>query len=319
VKIFLAGATGAIGRRLVPLLVSGGHQVIGATRTKGKVDGLRAAGAEPVVVDALDRDAVMQAIGSARPDAIVHQMTALAKLRSLKNFDREFALTNRLRTEGTRNLMAAARAMGVRRFVAQSYTGWPNIRQGGRVKTEDDPLDPNPPPAARQTFDAIRQLEATVSGASGMTGIVLRYGSFYGPGTSIAPDGDIGQMVRQRKFPIVGDGGGVWSFTHIDDAATATVLAIERGPSGIYNIVDDEPAEVSVWLPELAKTLGAKPPYHLPSWLGQLVIGETGISMMTKVRGSSNAKAKRVLGWQPTYPSWRGGFRSMVPSVAPSR
>ena len=316
-KIFLAGATGAIGRRLVPLLVSGRHQVVGATRTKSKLDGLRAAGVEPVVVDALDRDAVMQAIGSARPDTIVHQMTALARLRSLKNFDREFALTNRLRTEGTRNLLAAARAMGVRRFIAQSYTGWPNIREGGRVKSEDDPLDPNPPQAARRTFDAIRQLEAMVSGASGMTGIVLRYGSFYGPGTSIAPDGDIGQLVRQRKFPIFGDGAGVWSFTHIDDAASATALAIERGPAGIYNIVDDEPAAVSVWLPELAKTIGAKPPYRLPEWLGRLVIGEAGMSMMTKSRGSSNAKAKRVLGWQPMYPSWRDGFCGMMPSVDP--
>lgn len=318
-KIFLAGATGAIGRRLVPLLASGGHQVVAATRTRSKIDGLRAAGAEPVLVDGLDRDAVMQAIGSARPDTIVHQMTALASMRTLKNFDHEFALTNRLRTEGTRNLLAAARAMGTRRFVAQSYAGWPNIREGGRVKTEDDPLDPNPPQLARQTFDAIRQLEAMVSGASGMTGIVLRYGSFYGPGTSIAPDGSIVQLVRQRRFPIFGDGGGVWSFIHIDDAAHATALAIERGPAGIYNIVDDEPAEVSVWLPELAKTVGAKPPCHLPVWLGQLVIGETGMSMMMKVRGSSNAKAKRVLGWQPIYPSWRDGFSSMTPSSAPPR
>jgi 2-alkyl-3-oxoalkanoate reductase len=318
VKIFFAGATGAIGRRLLPLLTSGGHQVIAATRTKGKFDSLRAAGAEPVVVDALDRDAVMQVIGSTRPDTIVHQMTALAGLRSLKNFDQEFAPTNRLRTEGTRHLLAAARAMGIRRFVAQSYTGWPNIRVGGRIKTEDDPLDPNPPQAARRTFDAIRQLEAMVSGPSGITGIVLRYGSFYGPGTSFAPDGDICQLVRQRRFPIFGDGAGVWSFTHIDDAAKATALAIERGPSGIFNIVDDEPAEVSVWLPELAKTLGAKPPYHLPAWIGRLMIGEAGMSIMTTARGSSNAKAKRVFGWHPMYPSWKDGFRAMMASAAPS-
>lgn len=318
-KIFLAGATGAIGKRLVPLLVSGGHQVVAATRTGSKTDRLRAAGAEPVVVDALDRDAVMKAIASARPEVIVHQMTALASMRSLKKFDEEFALTNRLRTEGTEYLLAAARAVGARRFVAQSYTGWTNVREGGRVKTEDDPLDPHPPQAMRHTLEAIRQLEAMVLDASGMTGIVLRYGSLYGPGTSIAPDGDIVGLVRQHKFPIFGDGAGVWSFTHIDDAANATRLAIERGPSGIYNIVDDEPAEVSVWLPELARTAGAKPPYHMPAWLGRLVIGDAGMSMMTKTRGSSNMKAKRALGWQPIYPTWRDGFRAMMPSLAPAR
>lgn len=318
-KIFLAGATGAIGKRLVPLLVSGGHQVVATTRTGSKTDRLRAAGAEPVVVDALDRDAVMKAIASARPEVIVHQMTALGSMRSLKKFDEEFALTNRLRTEGTEFLLAAARGVGAGRFVAQGYTGWTNVREGGRVKTEDDPLDPHPPQAMRQTLEAIRQLEAMVLDASSMTGIVLRYGNLYGPGTSIAPDGDIVGLVRQHKFPIFGDGAGVWSFIHIDDAANATRLAIEHGPSGIYNIVDDEPAEVSVWLPELARTAGAKPPYHMPAWLGRLVIGDAGMSMMTKVRGSSNMKAKRALGWQPIYPTWRDGFRAMMPSLAPAR
>ncbi len=316
-KIFLAGATGAVGKRLLPLLVSDGHQVSASTRTRSKMDGVRAAGADPVIVDALDRDAVMKTIMAVRPDVIVHQMTALASIRSLKNFDEEFALTNRLRTEGTEYLLAAARAVGAHRFIAQSYTGWPNIREGGRVKTEDDPLDPHPPQAMRQTLDAIRQLETIVSGASATTGIILRYGSFYGPGTSVALNGEIVGLVRQRKFPIFGDGAGVWSFTHIDDAANATRLAIERGPSGIYNIVDDEPAEVSVWLPELARAVGAKPPYHVPTWLGRLVIGDAGMSMMTAVRGSSNAKAKRVLGWQPIYSSWRDGFHSGLASDSP--
>lgn len=309
-KIFIAGAGGAIGKRLVPLLVSGGHQVIAATRTPGKMDGLRARGAEPVIVEGLHRDAVMAAIVPVRPDVIVHQMTALAGLRNLKNFDREFALTNRLRTEGTQYLLDAARAAGTRAFVAQSYSGWTNIREGGRVKTEDDPLDPRPPKMMRNSLEAIRWLETTVSGVSGIRGIVLRYGSFYGPGTSIALDGDIGVMVRRRQFPIVGGGAGVWSFTHIDDAANATRLAIEHGAPGVYNVVDDEPAEVSVWLPELARALGARPPYRVPAWLGRLLIGESGLSIMTSARGSSNAKAKREFGWQPRYTTWRDGFRS---------
>jgi len=190
----------------------------------------------------------------------------------------------------------------------QSYAGWPNNREGGRIKTEDDPLDPTPPQTMRLTLDAIRHLE-TVSGVSDMTGVVLRYGSFYGPGTSVALDGSVVSMVRQRKLPIFGNGKGVWSFLHIDDAATATRLAIERGPAGIYNIADDEPAEVAVWLPELARAVGAPPPYRLPAWLGRLLIGESGMSIMTMVRGSSNVKAKRVLGWQPRFATWRDGFR----------
>jgi nucleoside-diphosphate-sugar epimerase len=308
-RVFLAGATGAIGKRLVPLLVAGGHQVVASTRTSSKCQALRAAGAEPVIVDVLDRDAAMRAVVAARLDAVIHQATALAAVRSFKNFDREFAVTNALRTEGTAHLLAAAHAAGARRFIAQSYTGWPNIREGGRVKTEDDPLDPNPPGTMMQTLEAIRHLEAAVSSLSGMTGVVLRYGSFYGPGTSLGSDGDVTQMVRRRKFPIVGRGTGVWSFTHIDDAATAARLVVERGPGGIYNVVDDEPAEVSVWLPELARAIGAKPPYRVPAWLARPMIGEALFEMVTSARGSSNAKAKRVLGWQPIYASWRDGFR----------
>ena len=322
-KVFLAGATGAVGRRLVPLLVAGGHEVVGATRTSARAEGLRTAGAEAVIVDALDRDAVVRAVVSARPDVVIHQVTALAGVRRLRNFDREFAVTNLLRTEGTANLLAAARAAGATRFIAQSYTGWPNIREGGRVKTEDDPLDPAPPAAMRQTLDAIRLLEAAVSGAPDMTGIVLRYGSFYGPGTSLgagngADAGDILRLVRQRKFPIVGGGRGVWSFTHIDDAAAAARLAAEGGPAGIYNIVDDEPAEVSAWLPELARAIGAKPPFRVPAWLARGLIGDALLVMMTSARGSSNAKAKRVLGFGPLYPTWRDGFRRGLAVAAPT-
>jgi 2-alkyl-3-oxoalkanoate reductase len=318
VKIFLAGATGAVGKRLVPLLVAGGHRVVASTRTSNKREALRAAGAEPVILDVLDRDAVLNAVVAAGPDVVIHQVTALAGVRSFKNFDREFALTNALRTEGTTHLLSAAHAAGALRFIAQSYTGWPNIREGGRVKTEDDPLDSRPPRTMTQTLDAIRRLEATVSSLSGLTGIVLRYGSFYGPGTSLGIDGEITQMIRQRKFPIVGGGNGVWSFTHIDDAAGVVRLVVEQGAGGIYNIVDDEPAEVSVWLPELARAIGARPPYRVPAWLVRPIIGEAMLEIMTSARGSSNAKAKRVLGWQPIYASWRDGFRRGLGSPKPT-
>jgi nucleoside-diphosphate-sugar epimerase len=313
-RIFLTGATGAIGKRLVPLLVSRGHHVVATTRSRAKLDGLRSAGTEPVFLDALDSEGVMEAVLSSRPDVVVHQATALAEVRSFRNFDAEFALTNRLRTEGTGNVLKAAEAAGVRRVVAQSYTGWPNVRDAGRVKTEDDPLDPNPPRTMVRTLDAIRRLEDMVTRAQEITGIVLRYGSFYGPGTSIAPDGYVVEMVQHRRFPIFGDGSGVWSFVHIDDAARATVLAAEGKATGIYNIVDDEPAEVSVWLPELARDLGARPPLRLPAWIGRMVLGEAGMSMMNAVRGSSNGKAKRVLGWHPNDASWRQGFRRELAS-----
>jgi len=311
-KIFLAGATGALGRRLTPLLVASGHRVIGMTRTPLKADDLRAAGAEPVIADALDRDAVMKAVMLAQPDAVVHQMTALSGMTNLKNFDRQMALTNRLRTEGAEYLLNAARAARANIFIAQSFTGWPNQRTGGRIKTEEDPLDPDPPAPMRNTLDAIRKLEDMVLGAEGLTGIILRYGSFYGPGTSICEGCDIVEIVRKRQFPVVGGGTGVWSFIHIDDAAQATRLALEHGPAGKYNIVDDDPAEVATWLPALAQAVGAKPPMHVPAWLGRLLIGEAGVSIMTRIRGSSNAKAKSALGWQPVYASWRNGFRKVL-------
>jgi len=260
------------------------------------------------MLDGLNRAAVMEVIDAVRPDVIVHQMTALASMKSLKKFDDEFKTTNRLRTTGTEYLIDAARRVGTRKLVVQSYAGWPAIRQGGRVKTEEDPLDPQPPNSMSRTLEGIRRLEAIVAAASDLTGIVLRYGSFYGPGTSFAPGGEIIEAIRGRKFPVVGDGQGVWSFIHMDDVAMATCLAIERGTQGVYNIVDDEPAEVSVWLPYLAKVLGAKPPRYVPTWLGRLVIGDAGVSMMTKIRGASNAKAKDRLAWQPLYSSWREGF-----------
>lgn len=315
-NIFIAGATGAVGKRLVPQLVRRGHRVVATTRTAGKVESLRAAGAEPVVLDALDRAAVMAAVAAARPDVVVHQLTALPRMPDLRHFDREFAPTNRLRTEGTEHLLAASAAAGVRRFVAQSYSGWNNPREGsGRIKTEADGLIRDPLPSQRETLEAIIKLETltTVDArSSGIEGIALRYGSLYGPGTAVARDGEVIEAVRKRKLPVVGDGGAVWSWIHIDDAAEATRVAIEGGPGGVYNIVDDEPAEVSVWLPELARILGAKPPYHVPAWVARLLIGETGVSMMTQLRGASNAKAKRELGWQPAHPTWRTGFQELV-------
>jgi 2-alkyl-3-oxoalkanoate reductase len=303
-RVFVAGATGAIGRRLVPQLVARGHSVTATTRTREKVELLRALGAEPAVVDGLDAVAVGEAVARAEPHAIVHQMTALTVAGNLKHFDKMFATTNELRTKGTDHLVAAAVASGVERLVVQSYTSWPNIREGGPVKTEDDPLDPHPPAEQTRSLAAIRHLEDAVLAAP-LQGIALRYGSFYGPGASDA----VLEVLRKRQFPIVGAGTGVWSWVHIDDAASATVAAVERGTRGLYNIVDDDPAPVSEWLPYLAEQVGAKPPRHVPQWLGRLVAGEVGVSMMTQIRGSSNAKAKRELGWEPSWRSWREGFR----------
>jgi nucleoside-diphosphate-sugar epimerase len=303
-RVFLAGGSGAIGRRLTPQLVARGHQVTATTTSQDKLDGLRALGAEPVVVDGLDAVGVGEAVARAEPDAVIHQMSALAGEADLRRFDGWFARTNELRTAGTEILLAAARATGAKRFVAQSYTGWPNTREGGPVKTEEDPLDSDPPPAQANSLAAIRTLERAVLEAP-LEGIVLRYGSLYGPGAS---DGLV-ELVRGRKLPILGSGDGVWSWIHVDDAAAATVAAVERGGRGVYNIVDDEPVRVSDWLPYLAEQAGAKPPRRLPVWLGRMVAGEVAVSFMTRIRGSSNAKAKRELGWEPCWRSWREGFR----------
>jgi nucleoside-diphosphate-sugar epimerase len=305
-RVFVAGAAGAIGMRLVPQLVARGHQVIASTRSPDKVERLRSLGAEPVVVDGLDAAAVGEAVARAEPDAIVHQMTALAGKADLRRFDTWFALTNKLRIAGTGNLLAAAEAAEVGRFVAQSYTGWSNSRTGGPVKTEEDPLDPHPAKAQVESMAGLRFLDRVVPAARPLEGIVLRYGNFYGPGASES----LVELVRKRRMPIIGDGGGSWSWIHLDDAAAATVAAVEHGRRGIYNIVDDEPAPVSVWLPYLAKVIGAKPPMRLPVWLGRLAAGQVPVRWMTEGRGSSNEKAKRELGWRPTWSTWRDGFRS---------
>jgi nucleoside-diphosphate-sugar epimerase len=309
-RVLVAGATGAIGRPLLPMLTEAGHEVVGTTRTPGNLDAIARTGAEPVVMDALDADAVMRAVVDAKPDAIIHQLSSLKEMRDFKRLDKEFATTNRLRVEGTTNLLAAARAAGAKRFIAQSFTGPPNPRTGRPVKTEDDGLDPDPVPASRQTVDAIRHVEQVVPAETSLVGIVLRYGAFYGPGTGISRNGDMVQMVHKRKFPVVGKGTGVWSLIHIDDAARATVQALEHGTPGLYNIVDDDPAPVSAVLPALAGAVGAKPPRHVPAWLAKLLVGDYGISVMTQIRGSSNAKAKRELDWQLRYPTWREGFRT---------
>ncbi|WP_027007697.1 NAD-dependent epimerase/dehydratase family protein [Conexibacter woesei] len=310
--IFIAGATGAVGGRLVPMLLEQGHEVVATTTSPSKAGALRAQGALPVVVDVLDRDAVLGAVAGAEPDVIVHQATALgAAVPDMRHFDRMFAQTNRLRTEGTRNLLDAAAASGVRRVIAQSFTGWPFAREGGAVKGEDAPLDPAPPAPMRQSLAAIRALEDSVTGApAGIEGVVLRYGGFYGPGTGLARDGgEVTELIRRRKFPVVGAGGGLWSFTHIDDAAGAVLAALEPGgPTGIFQIVDDDPAPSAEWLPALSAAVGAKPPRHVPVWLGRLAAGEAPVMMMTESRGASNAKAKRTLGWTPQWPTWREGF-----------
>jgi nucleoside-diphosphate-sugar epimerase len=309
-RIFVAGATGVLGRELVPQLVARGHEVVGMTRSASKQALVRSLGARPVVADALEPDAVAQAVAAAEPEVIVHQLTALSGEFDMRHIDRFFKATNRLRTEGTDHLLAAGRAVGARRFVAQSFAGWPAARTGGPVKHEDAPFDPDPPDRLRDMLDAIRYLEQAVTGAAWLEGVVLRYGGFYGPGTSLSADplAVHSLAIRKRQFPVVGDGGGIWSFIHVHDAAEATAIAAERGVRGVYNVVDDDPAPAREWVPELARALGAKPPWRVPRWLGRLLAGQAATVMMTEVRGASNEKAKRELGWQPGYASWRQGF-----------
>ena len=306
-RVFVTGATGALGRRLIPGLVAAGHQVTATTRTPGKAGSLRAAGAEPAVLDGLDREAVIAAVRAAAPEVIIHQMTALGAMRTPRRLDQDFAVTNELRTTGTDNLLAAAAAAGTRRVIAQSFTGWPNERTGGPVKTEDDPLDPRPVPSSAATLAAIRHVEETVPRAV-PEGIVLRYGSFYGPGASDV----MLEVVRKRQLPVVGGGTGVWSFIHIADAASATVAAVDRGAPGLYNVVDSDPATVAEWLPYLSGVAGAKTPLRVPAWAGRLLAGEFIVTWMTSARGSSNAKAVKGLGWEPRFASWREGFRDWV-------
>ncbi|HUB38076.1 MAG TPA: NAD(P)-dependent oxidoreductase [Streptosporangiaceae bacterium] len=312
-RVLVVGATGAIGRQLIPQLVAAGHQVSATSRSAAKLDALRAAGADPLVLDGLNTTAVGAVVARAAPEVIVHEMTAIPGEMNFRKFDQIFAVTNELRTAGLDHLLSAAKAQGVRRFIAQSFGGWPNVRSGGPVKTEDDPLDPQPPTAMRTTLNAIRYLENAVTTAP-LEGIALRYGLLYGPGSSEP----FIRLLRRRQVPLVGNGAGVWSFLHVTDAAAATVAAVQGGAPGIYNIVDDEPATVAEWLPVMARAAGAKPPMHVPAWVGRLAAGEAGMSMMTQIRGCSNAKAKRELGWQPTWPSWRTGFDGGLTQAYPA-
>jgi 2-alkyl-3-oxoalkanoate reductase len=306
-RVFVAGATGVVGKPLVSALTAAGHEVTGTTRSPARAAGLQAAGATPVIVDGLDRRAVIDAVKAAQPDVIVHQMTALTSLRSFRNFDKQFAVTNELRTKGTDNLLEAARQAGTRRFIAQSYVGWNSPRTGSRVTTEEDPTDPDPLPSTRQTLAAIRHVEETVPGAV-PEGLVLRYGMFYGPGASEA----MLDVVRKRQMPVIGGGTGIWSFCEVTDAAAAAAAAVTRGAPGIYNVVDDDPAPVHEWLPYLAQCLGVKPPMRAPAWLGGLLAGRLVVMMMTEARGAVNEKAKRELGWAPAYASWKEGFPAWV-------
>jgi nucleoside-diphosphate-sugar epimerase len=306
-KVLVAGASGALGKQLVPRLVADGHEVVGTTRTESKLAMLRDLGATGVVADLLDPEQVASVVAEAEPEVILHELTALNRPLDFRKFDRGFEETNRLRTEAIDHLLAAGRAVGVKRFIAQSFTGWPFARTGGPVKTEDDPLDPAPPDAMRESLAAIRHLEDAVTGAEWTEGIVLRYGGFYGPGTGmqVDPPGPQIEAIAKRRFPIIGDGSGVWSFIHVADAADATVEALDHGAPGIYNIVDDDPAAVREWLPKVAAGLGAKPPRRIPRGLGRLLGGQLAPVMMSDVQGFSNAKAKRELGWTPGHPSWR--------------
>ena len=307
-RVFVTGGTGAIGKFLLPLLLENKHEVVALTRSVIKAAQLEDSGITAVIADPLNKEKLTAAVRRAEPDVIIHQLTALTGAGNFRKLDQEFALTNRFRTEVTENLLAAARTIGTRRFIAQSYCGWPYAKKGGPVKAEEDPLDPKPPESFTKTLAAIRSLEEKVRSTTFLEALALRYGNFYGPGTAIGKGGAVLKMVQKRRLPIIGGGGGVWSFIHVLDAARATMAAMSRGAPGIYNIVDDEPAKVATWLPLLAKAVDAKRPYSIPHWLGEVMIGKAGVMMMTQVRGCSNAKAKRELNWSPVYPSWRIGF-----------
>ena len=308
VKVFVAGSTGAIGRSLLPLLIEKRHDVVALVRTPARAKDVEALGARAAVADALDPDGLRAAIRRAAPEAVIHELTSLKGVTNFRRFDQTFALTNRFRTRTLDTMLAAARSIGVRRFIAQSYCGWPYAREGSPVKTEDDPLDPTPPASFRESLAAIRYLEDTIRQTRDIQAFALRYGNLYGPGTDISAEGTVADLVSRRKLPLFGSGAGVWSFIHVRDAASATVAAMSRGSPGIYNVVDDEPVPVNVWLPALANALGARPPRRLPAWVGALLLGDGGLSMMTLARGGSNAKSKRDLAWQPSFASWRRGF-----------
>jgi 2-alkyl-3-oxoalkanoate reductase len=307
-KVLIAGGSGAIGRRLIPELIAQGHDVTALTRSERRKAGLEELGARALIADALDGPAVMSAVTGAEPEVVIAQLTALTGVTNLRRFDKVFALTNRLRTEGTDHLLASAKAAGARRFIVQSYGNWNFARTGGPAKTEEDAFDPSPPKTQIESMAALRHLEAAVREAEGIDAIALRYANFYGPGTSYGVDGEITGLVRKRAFPIIGDGAGVWSFVHVDDAAALTLAALEHGRPGVYNVADDEPAPVGQWLPYFAEVSGAKTPMHVPVWLGRMAAGEAVVSMMTRIRGAANGLAKREFDWELRYPSWRQGF-----------
>lgn len=321
-KILLAGASGAIGQALIPLLTGKNaeqhHEVYGAFRNPAHADRVQRLGATPILLDALDATAVGKALAEIKPQAVIDQLTAIPPRIDLRHFDRDFALTNQLRTEGTRNLTTAAVNAGVEKFIAQSFAGWPYARKGIRLKTEEDDLDPDPPTQLKTSLDALRTLEATVLREPRFTGIVLRYGPLYGPHTSIAlggngvPEGSVVEDLRHHKLPLIGQGSGAWSFLHIHDAATATVAALTQAQRGIYNIVDDDPALVSDWLPYLAECVGAKPPMHVPNAIAHMLVGEHAVALMNDIRGVSNEKAKHDLSWTPKWSTWRQGFREAL-------
>ena len=305
-RVFVAGASGAIGRPLIPKLLAAGHEVTGLTRSEAKAEDVRRAGASAAVVDVFDADALRAAAREAGAEVVVHELTALPERLDFRK-EELYADTNRCRTEGTRNLLDAARAAGAHRFVSQSIA-FAYRSDGARVKTEDDPLLDAAPGGFGSAIAALREMESSVLGAEGIEGLVLRYGFFYGPGTYYASDGSTVADLRRRRIPIVGKGTGVFSFIHVDDAADATVAAVERGAPGIYNVTDDEPAQMSEWVPRLAEAAGAKPPRRVPAWAARLIAGRAATSFALDLRGASNEKAKRELGWKPAHPSWRAGF-----------
>jgi nucleoside-diphosphate-sugar epimerase len=310
-KVFLAGASGAVGRRLTPMLTAAGHEVTGTSTTPDGARRVGALGARGVVLDALDPEQVKDAVATARPEVVISMLTGLAGMdANPRRFDEQFTLTNRLRTAGTSHLLEAARSVGSGRVIVQSFTGWTNPRTSDEPATEDEGLDANPGRESARTLAAIAEQERMVTSAPGIDGLALRFGLLYGPGTGLEPGGDMAAAVASRKLPVVGAGTGRSSFVHVDDAARATALAVTRGAPGVYNIVDDEPVAVRDWIPELAAALGAKPPRHIPAWLARPLLGQTGMNLMVRNRGSSNAKAKSQLGWQPAYPDVHVGFRT---------
>ena len=309
-KIFVAGSTGVVGKILVPQLIEQDHEVFALVRNSQKSKDVEVVGAKAVIANALDKIELTESIKKTEPEVVIHQLTSLSNVSgNFKKFDEEFALTNRFRTEVTDTLISAARLVGTRRFIAQSFCGWPFAREGSPIKIEEDSLDSDPPTGFRKTLQAIKHLEKAVKSVTDFEALALRYGIFYGPGTGFSKDGPIAELLRKHKMPIVGNGNGVWSFIHINDAVSATVNAISQGKPGIYNIVDDEPVPVKSWLPYLAEILESKPPSKIPAWIAKLIIGNAGVSMMTQIRGGSNVKAKRELSWKPVYSSWRQGFK----------